>query len=81
MREAAGWVKNLTREPAVRFRVGTRDDIGETTCATTRIVGEPDLLAEVAAKMDAKYGWSDGLVIEIAPQCDALGGATRSSRP
>jgi hypothetical protein len=31
-------------------------------------VREPDLVAAVRALMDAKYGWSDGLVVEVAPE-------------
>jgi deazaflavin-dependent oxidoreductase (nitroreductase family) len=66
-REAAQWVKNIERKSAVRFRVGTRDDHGEASAATASIVKEPALIATVASLMDAKYGWSDGLVVEIAP--------------
>jgi deazaflavin-dependent oxidoreductase (nitroreductase family) len=66
-REAAQWVKNLERNSDVRFRIGTRDEPGEDTPATACVVREPGLVAEVAALMDAKYGWSDGLVVEIAP--------------
>jgi deazaflavin-dependent oxidoreductase (nitroreductase family) len=70
-REDAQWVKNLERDPAVRFRVGTRDDPGRDATATARVVREPELVAAVASLMDAKYGWSDGLVIEIAPRLEA----------
>jgi deazaflavin-dependent oxidoreductase (nitroreductase family) len=65
-RHEAQWVKNIERNPAVRFRVGTRDDGGEDAPATARVVRETDPIAAVAALMDAKYGWSDGLVVEIA---------------
>jgi deazaflavin-dependent oxidoreductase (nitroreductase family) len=66
-RQAAQWVKNIERNSAVRFRVGTRDDHGEASAATACIVREPALIAAVASSMDAKYGWSEGLVVEIAP--------------
>jgi deazaflavin-dependent oxidoreductase (nitroreductase family) len=66
-REAAQWVQNLERNPAVRFRVGARDEEGPTAPARARIVREPDLVAAVASLMMEKYGWSDGLVVEILP--------------
>jgi deazaflavin-dependent oxidoreductase (nitroreductase family) len=66
-REAAQWVQNLEQNPAVRFRVGGRVEEGPTTPARARIVREPDLVAAVASLMKEKYGWSDGLVVEILP--------------
>jgi deazaflavin-dependent oxidoreductase (nitroreductase family) len=66
-REGAQWVKNLQREPAVTFRVGTRDEPGAPVPATARVVRETELVAAVSSLMDAKYGWSAGLVVEIAP--------------
>jgi len=70
-REAAGWVKNLTKQPRVAFSVGTRSDptsaLGRTP-ARARLVPDADELAHaVKALMDAKYGWSDGLVVELSP--------------
>jgi deazaflavin-dependent oxidoreductase (nitroreductase family) len=71
-REAAQWVRNLGQNPSVRFHVRTRDDPAEdrdaTATATARAVREPGLVAEVASLMAAKYGWSDGLVVEIVPR-------------
>jgi deazaflavin-dependent oxidoreductase (nitroreductase family) len=64
-REKAQWVQNLGRDPAVLFRVGTRDEGGAGIRALARVVHEAPTLAAVSALMDAKYGWSDGLVVEI----------------
>jgi deazaflavin-dependent oxidoreductase (nitroreductase family) len=64
-REAAQWVQNLERDPAVRFRVGARGEEGPPVPAKARTVREPDLIAAVSSLMNAKYGWSDGLVVEI----------------
>jgi hypothetical protein len=39
--------------------------------ATARVVDaqlEPTLAGNVRALMDAKYAWSDGLIVEIAPE-------------
>ena len=66
-RESAQWVKNLERNAAVLFRVGTRDETDAPTPARARVVREADRIAEIAVLMNAKYGWSDGLVVEIVP--------------
>lgn len=63
--ERSHWVQNIQREPAIMFRLGERNYNG-----TGRIVdraAEPELAAQVSALMDAKYGWSDGLIIELTP--------------
>jgi hypothetical protein len=72
-RERAGWVKNLRVHPQVTFSIGTRKDTTldfPATLAHARVVdpsAEPELAAEVRAAMDAKYDWSDGLIVELAP--------------
>lgn len=73
-REDSGWVKNLRQTPSVRFSVGTRSNKGSAlaeTAATARVVSadrEPALAARVHAAMDARYQWSDGLIVELAPE-------------
>jgi deazaflavin-dependent oxidoreductase (nitroreductase family) len=67
-REKARWVQNLQRDPAVLFRIGTRDDASAPAPARARVLREKDRVAQVASLMDAKYGWSDGLVVEIVPE-------------
>ena len=69
-REAAHWVRNLRADPALRFCLG--DTMAEA--ADTELVAgsgafptDEALVAAVKAKMDAKHGWSNGLVVEIAP--------------
>jgi len=72
-REAAGWVKNLMAFPSVTFSVGPREapaSVVPATPATARPLDRalfPELSAAVAALMDAKYNWSDGLIVELAP--------------
>jgi deazaflavin-dependent oxidoreductase (nitroreductase family) len=69
--DGAGWVKNLKKQPRVVFSVGTRSTPGDgcpATRATARVVrdaDDPGLVGAVKALMDAKYGWSDGLVVEL----------------
>jgi deazaflavin-dependent oxidoreductase (nitroreductase family) len=71
-REQAGWVRNLLKEPNVTFSVGSRGaraSVVPQTAGRARIVrdeAEPALAAEVKGLMDAKYGWSDGLLIELS---------------
>jgi deazaflavin-dependent oxidoreductase (nitroreductase family) len=63
--EAAAWVKNIRRNPEVGVRIGERQ-IG----ATARVLNhETDraLWDQVAAIADRKYGWGDGLPVEITP--------------
>jgi deazaflavin-dependent oxidoreductase (nitroreductase family) len=64
-REAAGWVKNIRRNPKVKVR------IGEWRIDATARVPDPHtdrkLWDQVAAIANRKYGWGDGLPVEITP--------------
>jgi deazaflavin-dependent oxidoreductase (nitroreductase family) len=63
--ENAQWVRNLRADPAVSVRVGDR-----RFAARARVVdasAERPLCAEVRALSEAKYGWGDGLVVELTP--------------
>jgi len=74
LRERAGWVKNLRADPQVTFSVGVRDDDQSdtpTTHALARALDEDAnaaLARKVRTAMDAKYGWSDGLIVELTPE-------------
>lgn len=62
----AHWVQNIEHHPAITFRVGDQHFSG-----AGRVVerdAEPDLASAVSALMDAKYDWSDGLIVELAPE-------------
>jgi deazaflavin-dependent oxidoreductase (nitroreductase family) len=62
--ERANWVRNLRANPRVEVRVGELQLTG-----TARIVDEEreaELALAVKALSDAKYGWSNGLVVEIS---------------
>jgi deazaflavin-dependent oxidoreductase (nitroreductase family) len=72
-REQAAWVKNLRADARVSYSVGAR---GDKTCevpltsAEAHIVDddvEAELAARVRGLMDAKYGWSDGLIVQFIP--------------
>ncbi|NJN96632.1 MAG: nitroreductase family deazaflavin-dependent oxidoreductase [Anaerolineales bacterium] len=63
--EETHWVQNLRRQPAVTFRVG-----GQTFEGTGRVVEaarEPELHRQVQQLSEVKYGWGDGLVVELKP--------------
>jgi deazaflavin-dependent oxidoreductase (nitroreductase family) len=64
-RERTHWVQNLLANPAVRFRVG---DV--TFTGRARVVdasADSELVRHVRALSDTKYGWSDGLIVELTP--------------
>jgi len=64
-RERASWVRNIQEKPQVKVRVADRQ-----FDATARVVyddREPKLATAVKALSDSKYGWSDGLVVELVP--------------
>lgn len=64
-RERSHWVQNIRREPDVLFRVGDRSFTGHGRVVDP--AAEPELAGAVAALMDAKYEWSDGLMVELEP--------------
>jgi deazaflavin-dependent oxidoreductase (nitroreductase family) len=63
--EAAAWVKNLRRNPAVTVRIGERQ-FGATARVLDRET-DRELWDQVAAIADRKYEWGDGLPVEITP--------------
>jgi deazaflavin-dependent oxidoreductase (nitroreductase family) len=65
-RTDAAWVQNLTAEPRVLVRVGDA-----TFKARARIVeerAEAELAAAVQELSERKYGWGEGLVVELTPE-------------
>ena len=64
-RERAQWVKNLMAEPRVAVRVGRH-----AFAAQARVVdakAEPELARTVRTLSLKKYGWGNGLVVELDP--------------
>jgi deazaflavin-dependent oxidoreductase (nitroreductase family) len=64
----AQWVKNILSNPRVRVRVGGRD--AAEFSGNARVVdehAEPALWALARRMSSEKYGWGDGLPIEITP--------------
>ena len=71
MGDRAHWVRNLQSTPRVIFYVEGRRRQGAGR--TVERAAEPELAAAVAALMDAKYGWSDGLIVELCPDAPSSG--------
>jgi deazaflavin-dependent oxidoreductase (nitroreductase family) len=65
-REQSHWVKNVQQEPSVAFMVKRR--LGRATARALDPAKEPELHARVSKLMDERYDWSDGLIVEIAPE-------------
>jgi len=64
-RERSHWVQNIDHNPTVSFYVE-----GLTYQGTGRAVdsaSEPELAEAVSKLMDAKYNWSNGLIVELSP--------------
>ena len=63
--ESDNWVRNIQSQPQVKFRI----DDAELNAAARLVHNdrEPQLVATVKALFDEKYGWSDGLIVELTP--------------
>ncbi len=72
----ARWVQNLLADPAVRARVGARGFRARARVVDHR--AERALVGAVRRRSEAKYGWGDGLVVELQP---ARRGAPLSPSP
>ncbi|MBZ0302344.1 MAG: nitroreductase family deazaflavin-dependent oxidoreductase [Anaerolineae bacterium] len=72
MRDRSHWVQNIRRHPAITFRVGEQSYRGSGRVVDN--AAEPELAAAVSHLMDAKYDWSDGLIVELRPDSDHLPG-------
>ena len=64
-RDKASWVRNLRVEPRVRVRVG--ETAFNATARAPDAATEAGLCGRVRALSEEKYGWGDGLIVEITP--------------
>jgi len=62
---SAHWVQNITQNPHVSFSVNGKTFEGAARKVDTE--KEPDLLVLVSKLMSKKYGWSNGLIVELTP--------------
>lgn len=63
--EQTHWVQNVRRQPMVTFRVG--EQVFEGVARVIEAAQEPELHRQVQALSETKYGWGDGLVVELRP--------------
>jgi deazaflavin-dependent oxidoreductase (nitroreductase family) len=61
--EGTQWVRNLQADPQVRIRVGAESLAG--LARVVDVAAEPTLVAAVQERFREKYGWGEGLVVEI----------------
>jgi deazaflavin-dependent oxidoreductase (nitroreductase family) len=73
-REDAKWVRNIRADDAVQFRVGDQVFTGRGRVPDADT--EAELIRTIQRLSEAKYGWGDGLVIELIP--DGSQGSTGS---
>ena len=64
-REKAHWVQNLRANSHVQVRVGETHFPAKARVVDAR--KEPALAREIRARSEKKYGWGDGLVVELDP--------------
>jgi deazaflavin-dependent oxidoreductase (nitroreductase family) len=64
--DRAQWVRNLRADRRVRWRVGARAFTGRARVVDG--VSEAALAATVRTRSRAKYGWGDGLIVELRPR-------------
>ena len=62
----AHWVQNIIHHPEVSFSVSGRTIDGRAKIISQEI--EEGAAGDVADLMKEKYGWSDGLTVELTPE-------------
>ena len=61
----AHWVQNILRDPTISFQVNNQTLNGHGRVIED--VLEKDLILRISELMDKKYGWSDGMIVELYP--------------
>ena len=64
-REKTQWVQNIRANAHVQVRVGESHFPARARVVDAR--KEPALAREIRGRSEKKYGWGDGLVVEIDP--------------
>ena len=59
------WVRNLKSDPQVSFRVAGKELQGKARTVEGKT--EESLKREVEGLFQEKYGWSEGLVVQLTP--------------
>jgi deazaflavin-dependent oxidoreductase (nitroreductase family) len=69
-KEKAHWVQNIIHNPTVLFTVSSKSFEGNARIVDKNT--DSKLSDEVSNLMNTKYGWSDGLIIELAPSKEQI---------
>jgi deazaflavin-dependent oxidoreductase (nitroreductase family) len=64
-RERSHWVQNIRHHPDIVFRVDEQTHKG--TARIVQATDEADLSQHICNLSIEKYGWGDGLVVELTP--------------
>ena len=62
----SNWVLNLQANPTVRVRVADNTVAAQARVVTAKT--DPELHKNIQALSIKKYGWGDGLVVELVPE-------------
>ena len=63
--DRAQWVRNILDDPRVRWRVGNAMFTGRARVINP--AAEPELTEAVQNRSRQKYGWGEGLIVELTP--------------
>jgi deazaflavin-dependent oxidoreductase (nitroreductase family) len=63
--DRAQWVRNILADPRVQWRVGNATFTGRAR--TVDPTAEPELAEAVQTLSRKKYGWGEGLIVELTP--------------
>ena len=74
--DAAGWVTNIKRNPRVAVRIGNLQFDG--TARVLDCQADRELWDRVAPIARRKYGWGEGLPVEITPVSSSPAGLSRN---
>lgn len=64
-KKRAHWVQNILRNPKISFTVSNKNFDGYARVIEDK---EFELISNVSHLMNNKYGWSEGLIVELNPQ-------------
>ena len=65
LKQKAHWVQNILHNTGVMFTVNSKSFEGNARIVDKNM--DSKLVEEVSNLMDTKYGWSDGLIVELTP--------------
>jgi len=60
------WVQNLQADPCVQVRVAGKKFAARATTISPK--AEPELHRAIQEQSRNKYGWGDGLVVQLDPE-------------